>query len=75
LEAATGFEPVAGQSIMGAGKFMEPKSKASRRMMDLAPELVHQVKKWKLACPKGELELIFPTEEGTHENSANLLYR
>ena len=37
--------------------------------------LVHELKKWKLACPKGELDLIFPTEEGTPENAANLLYR
>ena len=56
------------------GKFMEPKSKASRRKIDLAPELVHELKKWKLACPKGELDLIFPAEEGTPENAANLLY-
>ena len=37
--------------------------------------LVHELKKWKLACPKGEPDLIFPTEEGTPENAANLLYR
>lgn len=54
---------------------MEPKSKASRRKIDLAPELIHKLKKWKLACPKGETDLIFPTEEGTPENAANLLYR
>jgi len=57
------------------GKFMEPKSKAPRRKIDLAPELVHELNKWKLACPKGESDLIFPTEEGTPENAANLLYR
>ena len=54
---------------------MEPKSKPSRRKTDLAPELVHEFNKWKLACPKGELDLVFPTEEGTPENAANLLYR
>ena len=54
---------------------MEPKSKASRRKIDLAPELIHELKKWRLACPKGELDLFFPTEEGTPENAANLLYR
>ena len=37
--------------------------------------LVHELKKWKLTCPKGEPDLIFPTEEGTPENAANLLYR
>ena len=54
---------------------MEPKSKASRRKIDLAPELVHELKKWKLACPKGELDLIFPTEAETPENAPILLYR
>jgi integrase len=54
---------------------MEPKSKASRRKIDLAPELLHELKKWKVACPKGELDLVFPTGEGTPENAANLLYR
>jgi integrase len=57
------------------GKFMEPKSKASRRKIDLAPELVHELKKWRLAYPKGETDLVFPTEDGTPENAANLLYR
>lgn len=45
------------------------------RQVELAPELVHELKKWKLACLKGELELIFPTDDGTPENAANLLYR
>ena len=55
--------------------FMEPKSKASRRKIDLAPELVSEWKKWKLASPKGGLDLLLPTEDGTSENVANLLYR
>jgi integrase len=57
------------------GKFMDPKSRTSRRKIDLAPELVHALKKWKLACLKGELDLVFPTDEGTPEIAANLLYR
>lgn len=63
-------------------KFMEPKSKTSRRKIDLAPELVLELKKWKLACPKGEpdpeappLDLVFPTESGKPENGTNMLAR
>lgn len=57
------------------GKFMEPKSKASRRKIDLAPELLHELKKWKLACPKGEFDLVFPSENGTPSDATNLLKR
>jgi integrase len=57
------------------GKFMEPKSKTSKRKIDLAPELVHELKKWKLACPKGELDLVFPSEVGTPWDAPHMLTR
>jgi integrase len=57
------------------GKFMEPKSKTFRRKIDLAPELVHELKKWKLACPKGELDLVFPSETGTPWDNTNMVRR
>ncbi len=57
------------------GKFMEPKSKTSRRKIDLAPELVHELKKWKLACPKGALDLVFPSEAGTPWDNTNMVRR
>ena len=56
-------------------RFYEPKSKASRRKVDLAPELVSAFKEWKLACPTGELDLVFPTEVGTPEDANNMLKR
>jgi len=37
--------------------------------------LVHELKKWKLACLKRELDLVFTTEYGTPEKPANLLCR
>jgi len=46
------------------GRFYEPKTKASRRKIDLAPQLVTQLKKWKLACPPSDLDLVFPNEAG-----------
>jgi integrase len=41
-----------------------PKSESSTRIIPLAPEAMAVLKVWKLACPKGELDLVFPTEAG-----------
>jgi integrase len=41
-----------------------PKSASSVRTIPLAPEVVAALKVWKLACPKGELDLVFPTGTG-----------
>lgn len=57
------------------GQFYEPKTKTSKRKIDLAPELVHELKKWKLACPKGEMNLVFPTSLGTPESADNMRKR
>lgn len=46
------------------GKFHEPKTQASIRSIDLSPMLIHELKKWKLACPPNELNLVFPNEKG-----------
>jgi integrase len=57
------------------GHFYEPKSKTSRRKIDLAPELLGELKKWKLACPPSEKDLVFPTRVGTPESASNMLRR
>jgi integrase len=41
-----------------------PKSVSSTRTVPLPPEVVAALKVWKLACPKGELDLVFPTRTG-----------
>ena len=41
-----------------------PKSASSTRTIPLAPEVEVALKVWKLACPKGELDLVFPTGTG-----------
>jgi len=51
----------------------EPKSESSVRGVPLAPELVAALKTWKLACPKGDLGLVFPTRTGTVQDHANML--
>jgi integrase len=54
------------------GRFQEPKSNTSRRKIDLAPALVHELKKWRLACPKSKFDLVFPNEKGNPMNHSNL---
>ena len=52
-----------------------PKSKAGRRNIPLISELVRLLREWKLACPKGELGLVFPNGEGNVEWHANIVKR
>jgi integrase len=51
-----------------------PKSKKSRRTIPLDPgRLVPALKEWKLACPKSELDLVFPTRTGAIDTHKNML--
>jgi integrase len=50
-----------------------PKSKTSRRTVPLGHELLLALKEWKLACPKGELDLVFPTSTGAVQHHKNML--
>jgi len=45
-------------------RFFPPKTKHGNRQLKLAPELVHELKVWKLACPPSPLHLVFPTAQG-----------
>ena len=55
--------------------FGPPKTKAGIRDVPLAPMVVSELKKWKLRCPVGELDLVFPNGAGKPESHANLLNR
>jgi integrase len=50
-----------------------PKSKAGARTIPIPPHLLSMLKEWKLACPKGELGLVFPTKRGRIEHHANIV--
>jgi hypothetical protein len=41
----------------------------------MAPAVSNTLKTWRLACPKGELELVFSTREGGIENHTTVLSR
>jgi integrase len=50
-----------------------PKTKESRRTIPLAPDLLLALKQWKLACPKSDNDLVFPTSTGAIEHHKNML--
>ena len=41
-----------------------PKSDAGVRTIPMSPLLVNTLRQWRLACPKGELDLVFPDPAG-----------
>jgi integrase len=45
-------------------KIGPPKSEAGERAVPLPPMVVHALREWKLVCPKGELDLVFPGPRG-----------
>lgn len=58
------------------GEFHDPKTECSKRKIDIPDDLMHELKKWKLACPnKGELDLVFPNKEGNPEDATNWIRR
>jgi integrase len=52
-----------------------PKSDAGQRTIPLTPMVVNTLKEWRLACPKGELNLVFPNGEGNVDWHANIIKR
>jgi integrase len=54
-------------------KIGAPKSESSVRAIPIAPDVLTALKEWKLACPKGEGGLVFPTGTGHIEHHSNML--
>jgi integrase len=52
-----------------------PKSEDGERTVPIDPKLVATLREWKLACPKGELGLVFPSGTGAVESHANIVQR
>ncbi|OGP49634.1 MAG: hypothetical protein A2Y79_04875 [Deltaproteobacteria bacterium RBG_13_43_22] len=57
------------------GGFYNPKTKTSRRKIDIDPGLLTELKKWKLRCPKGEYEMVFPNSVGNPMDATHMLRR
>ena len=51
------------------------KTKTSNRKIDLGPTVISELRKWKLACPQNELNLVFPNRAGGPINYSNMVRR
>lgn len=51
------------------------KSKAAYRSIPCPPIVLHALREWKLACPKGDLDLAFPNGAGKVESHSNMIER
>jgi integrase len=53
----------------------KPKSAAGERVVPFGPFVANTLREWKLRCPKGELDLVFPNGVGKIESLANIINR
>lgn len=63
------------QPTFNKGRFFTTKTKTSKRRIDLGPKTMMQLKKWKLACPANELDLVFPNDAGGPVNYSEMVQR
>lgn len=52
-----------------------PKSDAGQRSIPMTPMAVNVLREWRLQCPKGDLDLVFPNAAGNIEFHANIIKR
>ena len=57
------------------GDIGKTKSQAGYRTIPVPQLVVHALKGWKLACPKGKLDLVFPNGKGNVESHQNIVQR
>jgi hypothetical protein len=55
--------------------FGAPNSAAGERAVPITPTVLAELRRWKLACPKGPLGLVFPNGAGNVEDLANMVGR
>ncbi|MGB8069009.1 MAG: site-specific integrase [Pseudolabrys sp.] len=53
----------------------KPKSESGERVIPVGPLVVNTLKEWRLACPKGELGLVFPNTLGKLWDHADIVSR
>jgi integrase len=57
------------------GTIGAPKSAAGDREVPMTPTVYNTLREWKLACPRGELDLTFPNGKGNVESHGNICNR
>jgi integrase len=53
----------------------DPKSEAGQRNIPLGPLVLNALREWKLVCPRGDYDLVFPNGVGRIESHTNLVKR
>jgi integrase len=57
------------------GTIAMPKSHAGQREIPMSPTVFNTLREWRLACPKGELDLVFPNTSGKVQPLSNIAHR
>jgi integrase len=57
------------------GRIGALKSESAERAVPLPPILINTLREWKLACPKGALDLVFPNSDGNPEGPSAAVER
>jgi integrase len=63
------------QRVDRYGPIGSPKSEAGTRSIPLPPIVVNTLREWRLACPKGDLNLVFPNASGGPMSHQDLINR
>lgn len=63
------------RQIYSKGAFGDPKTKAGKRAVDITESLLKELRKWKLACPPNEHDLVFPSPDGNITDHDNMMKR
>lgn len=63
------------QRTFNNGAFFSTKTKGGNRKIDIGPSSIKALKEWKLACPPGDLDLVFPSNKGNPINHNNMVNR
>lgn len=57
------------------GEIGSPKSRAGNRDVPASPMVINVLREWRLACPNGTANLVFPNGKGKVESHANIVNR
>ena len=63
------------QLVEVTGELREPKTRAGTRFVELPTFVMSELKKWKLRCPNGQLDLCFPNSDGGPMDGRNFRNR
>jgi integrase len=63
------------QRTFNKQSWYDTKTETSNRRIDIGPIMMTELKKWKLACPVSDLDLIFPNKAGNPIDGPSMYFR